>query len=160
MGNWNETGKEMGFDDGSENKFVDLNEGADEVVTYVDHARVTCTPNELEQGYCGDNGQTLEYKFTSPVTGKDRLIRRASKGLFYAFKGSKVEPGQSIRIVRTGTGPTDTRYKITVLSPEELAEWVAKKKAEMPLPATAHPPIQGQPPQAAAEEIRIEDIPF
>ena len=152
--NWDETGNAMGFN--SEGQFVSLNEGANEVVTYVDHERIPCTQQEVEQNFCGSNGQTIEYRFTSPVTGKNRVLRRASKGLFYSFKSAKVNPGDTIRIVRTGSGPQDTRYNIEVLTPAQVQAHVEEKKKNEPLPEEA-PPLTGTPPD---EEIHIEDIPF
>lgn len=155
MGNWDETGNAMGFN--VEGQFVSLNEGANEVVTYVDHKRVQCTPKEIQQNFCAPNGETIEYIFTSPVTGKQRILRRSSKGLFYAFKGAKVNPGDTIRIERTGSGPQDTRYNMVVLSPAEVQAHVEEKKRNAPLPDDA-PPLTAAPP--TDEEIRIEDIPF
>ena len=171
MSDWDETDKEMGWNDPSkESKFVSLNEGDDEVVTYESHEHVTCNDDDK---YCDDNGETIQYYFTSPLTGFKRELRRSSKGIFYAFKNAKVEPGQTIQIIRTGTGQSDTRYEIKVLTDAEVAKWKEEKEKAIAETQTEAPPsdmrgtydspaevVKKNEEPTPEEEVKIEDIPF
>lgn len=161
MSEWDETDKAMGWNDPTqESKFVSLNEGDNEVVTYNGHEHVPCTD---EDKYCDPSGETIQYYFTSPLTGKERTLRRHSKGLFYAFKNAKVEQGQTVQIIRTGQDKDDTRYEIKVLSDAEVAKWKEEKEKAIKEAGASMPEKEEEPKKedtSENEEINIEDIPF
>lgn len=125
---------------------------------------VPCTPREKEPNddggykFCRPTGNTSEYSFENPAKKELLVMRSASQGIFYAFKGAKVMPGEYIRFWRTGEGRKDTRYHIEKLTKKEVDTWVEQHQE-----ATAEADAMDQPMQttpAKDEEIRIEDIPF
>ena len=142
MSDWEDTAEEAGFgtdDPGDEKQYVSLNEGANEVVTYTDHERPECNDHENEKGYCNSDGKTIQYNFISPLTQQVRELRRNSKGVFYAFMNAKVEAGDTIRIIRTGQGREDTRYKIEKMTDDQVELWIKERKEAIEATQTEAP---------------------
>jgi len=183
---------EMGFGGDEPTTFLRLkNDGDTEVVILQGMETKDATQNERRKGY-DKNGKTVEYQFVSPLTGNERTHRTSGQALMIGLKNAtsferdaagfqvvrKAMPGEPIRIVRTGQGG-DTRLNVTILSQEELDEYVKEHSTagapnsdepsntinpvQKPASTTASDPDEPVEPMASTDEqeqVNIDDIPF
>ena len=145
------------------------NEGDTEVVILRGIESKDATQNEIRKGY-DKNGKTVEYQFTSPLTGNERTHRTSGQALMIGLKNAtsferdsagmhvvrKAMPGDPIKIVRSGQGG-DTRLNVTILSQEEIDEYVKQNSQAQPSPED---PVEPMATASDQEQINIEDIPF
>lgn len=174
--------QEMGFGGDEPQGFLRLkNDGDTEVVILRGIETKDATQNEIRKGY-DKKGKTVEYQFTSPLSGNERTHRTSGQALMIGLKNAtsyerdaagfqvvrKAMPGEPIKIVRTGSG-SDTRLNVTILSQEELAAYIKENSSPSHSVATPGSPSssQQQEPEpnmqqtpSGEEQVNIDDIPF
>jgi len=176
--------KAMGFSQDEPATFLRLKtEDRPEVVIFKGMESVEANQGELEKGY-HYNGKVILFNFVSPLTNAERTHRTGSKwgtpGLFVGLKNAsvpyekdevgkptvrEVAEGETVKIDRTGEGQ-DTRYNVTVLSQEEVEQYVKENRQADPasstigMPASTIPANEMDTEKKSEEEINVEDIPF
>lgn len=174
----------MGFGGDEPTSFLRLKEESEpEIVTYETVEVVPATQSETQKGYANPDGNTLEFRFTSPFSGNTRTHRTNRQGLIIGLKNAftgetdptdgkpvtrKVEQGETVRIKRTGSEGS-TRYQVTILKPEEVEQEIQKRQgsseqnvsdAQEAGQSDPEPTQQQMQTPSSDEEINIEDIPF
>lgn len=169
MSMYDDLGEEMGVQQQG-GGFINLKPGAEPTIAkFLKLESAECTDKEKEPSqynqqqfaFCRPNGKTFVYTFESPVDNTVQIMRSHKNAIFWAFSNENVLPGETIKLRREGSGQKDTRYIIDRPSDEEVAEYVAQRKADIEAGDQAMAPIAEPAPEMQNEEnVNIDDIPW